>query len=694
MPPNTNHWVTELLSWHGHDRGGVRVPFHPTMGRPLGVIVETSLVKKIKRLARDIIDGQVGTPRWIFLIGGPGNGKSEAVEALVHELDALADASGALIDTVTRKFEPNPIAPRRVEVSREELTASSLQKTLRRLIIIQDASAVDEPDQVAENVLISDLADLLTSPPQQEPVFICCANRGLVARSLEAIQARQSLRWLNVDEVTEILTYLLTATGLGPAALTPDRPQCWPLERDGRFAAWPLDLDSIITTDDELSPFEQMIEVATDEQQWKGAESCGDCTSRALCPFYTNSKMLRDYDARRNLIQLLRHSELATGQRWNFRDSFSLCAELIVGQRGDFWSDEGECSPCSWVHKHVDEMSFSGQPSRQLTSAWELALHLYSQSLFSSWLDPLSELHPETVKRSQLTKSAVEVFHDRQLSHGAQIRLLLAGVFSAKLDPALATPRATDSVLRAIEDEFSQSIRQGADTFRRRLVPIVDQLLDLMAQAEDDWTDVVRESRKAGDILEWLRIYCSRLIKRLLGVQDGEYLNADYLKAYELILQDPTKLQEIVEPLRTVLAPGGTFGGSLIRVFGQPAPDSSRDVLVARSLGRVVAQVASEPSDARPRHDMPWVEVRGYRMPLTFELFAAIQAHASGARIASFAPHTRASIDKVKNAIAGNAARDTDSMLDGDVTVHVGTLGILVPAADGTLQFEANGTSL
>ena len=54
MPRNVNPWVSELLSWHGHDRGGVRVPFHGTMGKPLGHVVETSLIAKIKRLAMDL----------------------------------------------------------------------------------------------------------------------------------------------------------------------------------------------------------------------------------------------------------------------------------------------------------------------------------------------------------------------------------------------------------------------------------------------------------------------------------------------------------------------------------------------------------------------------------------------------------------------------------------------------------------
>ena len=139
----------------------------------------------------------------------------------------------------------------------------------------------------------------------------------------------------------------------------------------GDLQLGPLDLDSIITTNSRASPFEQMVATATNARNWEGNNSCDDCASRDLCPFYANAVTLRNEDARQRLLVLLRHSEMATGQRWNFRDSFSLCAELIVGQHDDFGSGDGVDFPCSWVHERVDEISFGSQPSQKLLAAWE-----------------------------------------------------------------------------------------------------------------------------------------------------------------------------------------------------------------------------------------------------------------------------------------------------------------------------------
>ena len=693
MNRNVNPWVVELLSWHGHDRGGVRVPFHTTMGKPLKDVIDTSLIKRLRQLALDLVNGTSGTPRWIFLIGGPGNGKSEAVEAFVRELDSLTDSQDALINVVAEKFAPNPVVPRRINVTDDEFQGEVLREKIRRLIIIQDASAVDGPDEIAENSLIEDLADLITCPVGNEPVFICCANRGLIARARSTIEGKELLDWLNVPEVTKLLTQLLTATGLGPGALAFDRPQCWPLEHDKRFAAWPLDLDSIIATNSDISPFEQMIATATDNQKWNVANCCSGCNSKELCPFYANAEMLRGDDARKNLLTLLRHSEIATGQRWNFRDAFSLCAELIVGQRDDFGTIDEVDAPCLWVHERADEISFGTQLSNSLSAAWSLGFHLYSQALFPVWIDPIEELHAETVAQSELTQAAINVFSRRQRSQGVQIRRLLAGAFSQKLDPALATPPNSNSVLRQVEDEFGQSVKQGSEAFQQQqmLIPLVVRQLELMALAEANWNDAVRDSRRIRSILESLRVVCSILVKRFLGVRDGEYLNVEYLVEYDAVFDDPQKLWEAVQPLRSILAPGEVLGGSLVRVFGQPPTDASKDIVVTHPLGNVVPRVASQSTAERPGHDMPWVEVEGHHIPLTFDLFAALRANSLGAQFASFAPHTRAAIDRVKNAIAGGLARDKEGLLGRGVSIKIGTLGKLSPTIDGTFKFDENG---
>ena len=604
----------------------------------------------------------------------------------IQELDHLTHAEGALADVAREEFTRGPIASRRVNIPTDRIPGPVLQNRIRRLTVIQDASAVDDPDQMAEDALINDLADLVTCPVGQEPIFICCANRGLIARARSAIEKTESHNWLS--EVTSILDQLLLSTGLGPGALATDRPECWPLQQDTRFAAWPLDLDSIVAPGADHSPLEQMILTATEESQWEKKGLCGDCLAKELCPFYANFKSLKDPSNRHAILKLLRHSEMAMGQRWNFRDLFSLCAELLIGQGEDFDSEGDSTSPCLWVHERVDEFLFHGAHSSQLTVGWELAFHLYSQALFPVWFDPANEEHLDAPAEFELTRAAMNVFAQRNKSQNAQIRIWLPGAFAKRLDPALATPPNSEDLLRKIEDEFAQSVRQGAATFRQELIPLIDRLLELMAEAEDEWIYTVRESRKARATLESLRILSSILVKRFIGVREGQYLNQQELASYESLFTNPEQLWETAQPLRAVLAPTGLFSGSLIRVFGQSPPDATGDVRVTRPLGTVTPREASTSTDALPGHELPWMEINSHRIPLTFDLFAALQAHSMGAQMASFAPHTRAAIDKVKNAIAGVSARDREGMLGGDVSINIGAIGSLFPTIEGTVLFR------
>src|ERR1700737_3721638 len=114
MPPNRNHNVLDLLSWHGHDKGGVRVPFGK-FGEPLGRVIPTPLRTQLVDAANRIARGEPSA-RWILLVGGPGNGKSQMVEEFVRVLGDSLGCRDELVRLVASSFHRTPI-PRRVEVS-------------------------------------------------------------------------------------------------------------------------------------------------------------------------------------------------------------------------------------------------------------------------------------------------------------------------------------------------------------------------------------------------------------------------------------------------------------------------------------------------------------------------------------------------------------------------------------------------
>lgn len=60
-----------LLDWSGDRAGGVKKLFYKESGRPAGDVVMTSLLARLRGWAQDLATGKAGTPRFVFLVGGP-----------------------------------------------------------------------------------------------------------------------------------------------------------------------------------------------------------------------------------------------------------------------------------------------------------------------------------------------------------------------------------------------------------------------------------------------------------------------------------------------------------------------------------------------------------------------------------------------------------------------------------------------
>src|SRR5689334_20626736 len=93
-----------LLDWAGHRSGGVRRLFDVQSGRPSGNVIQTGLLARVHAWVQLLATDTAKTPRAIFLVGGPGNGKTEAVETIVIELDRALGLQGQLVDTITTLF--------------------------------------------------------------------------------------------------------------------------------------------------------------------------------------------------------------------------------------------------------------------------------------------------------------------------------------------------------------------------------------------------------------------------------------------------------------------------------------------------------------------------------------------------------------------------------------------------------------
>jgi len=643
---------------------------------------------RLRDLASRIAGGDDTAPRWIFLIGGPGNGKSEAVQDFVERLDLNLDSGGALVAAVRQRFGVGKLLPRRVDITGGDVGASGSRfgPTIRRLTLIQDASASDNAIADAADLLVEDVADLVTSSERELPVFVCCANRGLLARAL----ARAHNEYPG-SPVVEALDQIIRATALGLEALSENQPTCWPLAADPRFTCWPLDVESLTTRGDGRMPIREIVLSATAVEKWEVDGRCNDCDSRRLCPMRENAESLRDEAVSDALFRILRRGELATGQRWSFRDAFSLTAELIVGQWSDF---DSYPDPCSWVHDLVSRYRNSANNAQRATAIIPLARGLYSQRLFQT-LAAEEELRVVRSEASNagatVTRAVCDTIRRTEPDSSKHIRILLRGVHRLWIDPARWCGDSENDLLKRIENEFGQGCRQGLDEFKEQLSELGQSFIQMLACAEEEWDVLGREKQSAVTAIECLRRLSSAVVKRIIGVRAGRHANEGLLSEYEESLRDQSRLSRIAQLVANLLG-GNQFAGSLVSSFGQAETRMTQSVIIVGPRSGIRPRPAPGTRPGRPAYDMPCIEVGDSVLPLTFELYVALRRRSDGCANGSLPSGVAAMLERLRHGYAAGLSRDKERLADGQVWVEFREsgreIGRLVLDYNGELEFR------
>lgn len=693
MPRNQNPHVLELLAWHAHEAGGVRVPFRGG-GEPLGRVVETPLSTRLRSLAADIAGG-ASTPRWVFLVGGPGNGKSQMVELFVRELGLQLGCEAELIKLAKEGFSGRPI-PRVVELGDTPATSilpASFSETVGRLVIVQDASATSDATGDAAQDLAVDLANLMRGLGGHEdpiPLFVCCANRGLLARAMAS-----------TDDplVLELLGRIVRATGLSADALS-SPASCWPLDTagldlpaEGLVATWPLDVESLmVSTDGAPGPVDAIIEHAVAAERWDGS-ACGTCSSQGACPIYANAAWLRDPAQRGHVISMLRRSELATGQRWNFRSAFAVAAEVIVGERDDYRGQEEALHPCSWVHERVDASS-SSEPARSVPATWELAQREYHEALFPVPNPPVPSGTVDLTAQFEMPATEALIRRLAAAGDGAttSIRRRLGEDAAPLLDPARWSPRTDDHPLSQVENGFAQSVDLGRQAWQRSAPPsdVDRRLLELLEVAESECAVQLQgiHTAKAGDAIRLVRQTASRVAKRAVACQIGVHGNDERLKEYEAALRDQSRLNGLQNWLRDLLG-HPQFTADALETFGQARAEDAAIVRLEASPLRIRSLPAPLPSATRPAHDLPVIRIDEYPVPLTYGLFEALQLKKEGCASGSLPASVRALIDRIRQIHAGRMSRDTTDFIEGGARFALRGRGVVtIDSADAEPRFS------
>jgi len=686
-----------LVDWAGHHSGGVKRLLDKDSGQPNRQLLRTNLLARLQDWAKRLSVESANIPRIVLLVGGPGNGKTEAIESTIHWLDSSLDCEGRLIDELSAEFHPSvgSAVPRLVSVNAGRLAKIN---TSLSLDIVQDASATaGHEGSTASVLLIEELSRLLDAPSSK--AYLCCVNRGVLDDALiHAIDNK-------LDKPRAILEAVTRAVSLAY-----DSPTCWPLESFPSIAVWPMDAESLLVKpDNETSaPAEILLGQATEPEMWPAK---GTCIAGNKCPFCSSQAILAKDEHRTALLKILRWYELASSKRWSFRDLFSLTSYLLAGHHPAVHDPVGhtqQSTPCQWAANLIDldqKAVTVKKPTRQaLTAVFHLATSGYQHALFHRWDKSVATSLRRDIKELGLEKEVstegyrtlmglVYFFAERKDHYlPATIAHLLEGLVDT-LDPAFASPdievavsgRST-IVLGDLDMRFSRSLAGGLEFIRKFQVLSLNEVELLKRLSNADVllsTPTIRRKRPiaASRVQHVLRDFACRLVRRSICTRTAVVADSQILQAFQQVVEDNDKHQhlfEVVKQVKELLNTGKEFEVSLTTTFGQPLPPRQRQATLIVPLRQV--KMLAQNIEGRPRPPICYLGVghgqSAQPIPLTYDLFKAVKELERGLSPASLPRTVVALLDTTKARLSGPIVRD-EELID-DAKIRIGSDGTVV----------------
>lgn len=671
-----------LLDWAGNRMGGVRRLFDPRSGRPGEAVFETNLLHKLRVWVGRIAIDEPETPRIVLLVGGPGNGKTEAVEATAERLDAALGCDGALLAALSTAYHPpSGIVDRMVRVN-----AGAMAKPQRELAlsIVADASVGGRGGDSPATLLVNELAAALFAT---NAAYLCCVNRGVLDDAM--IHAIDS----GHVEAQQLLEEIARAV-----SLTPDAPPCWPLGRFPTVAVWPMDAESLIEGTDygEGPPAGKILHRATEPGLW---DEDGACAAGEACPFCTSRKLLEGSREGTSFLRILRWFELGTSKRWAFRDLFSLLSYLLAGSGAGHGSLSND--PCGWAARMAEadkEAVAGGRPRKESAAAlYRLVAAQYQHALFHQWdrraaSSVLHDIRELGLQETNVTAMGLHYFlQSRTGGYVPQmIAPLLEGVVDL-LDPAMASPDAQiqgwggPARIADLDVRFSRSVREGLEfaTGKRLLSPNERLLLARLADLDELLALPrvrVRKPTAATRLQRVARDFSCRLVRRSVGTRQAVVPSATTLEAFQRVVADSDghghDLRELANQVEDLLNNQHNFEVSLTTTFGQPLPPARRRATLVVPRQRVVPRHMSEEGRPRPSICFLDIEVGRSQQPvaLTYDLFKAVTELEDGLSPASLPSSVLALLDATRARMAGWIVRDRDVRERPMIFIGEGTL--------------------
>jgi hypothetical protein len=544
---------------------------------PPPLVVDSPLHDEMAELATEIWS-KPGKLIWYFLVGGPGNGKSEAVGKFVRQLNTKAQAEGkpAVFDGSSGQYGKGIPYWFNESCPGGDVT------------LLQDISVPKNQGSDPAADLLATL-DLCADPGSH---LLACANRGMLLRATRLARGEAKYKW--VVPILEAIDKQSQETADATGAK-------WQISRNNKtieLRVWPLDHESVLFgssgnqwAEPAGSLFDQIVSKAVAPEKWE-LNGCSQCPAKGICPMLGDALWLRDPGRRTAMQRTLRNAEVLSGQRIVLREALGLVSLVLVGSPSDFVEGGKASHPCDWVLKRVagnpananDEIALLDLLSRRVYqdlfgrgAPTGLSIDAASQRRDSWVVDGLKQL-----SGAGGTAADAVVRVDRGFpKHAGPTRLVGRGGILEQLDPSRDTVWWSRKGLPV--DGNVANLRTVASAHQGLLEQRIGELFQRIEDAAKLAPSHKDPARSFAALYRW----ASTLYLRLAGTALGETPYSDSIKDYLRLLEKPlhpidaagqqTTLRELMKT-----AAGNTHVASLAPGFTasitplQPKPIGAR----------------------------------------------------------------------------------------------------------------------